>query len=295
MASHDPFSIREGIRYVPDTFEYADLPQRVRIGIFTELLLLLRQNADVPIMEIAARELYRITCRRTREYFNTDSERYSAVFTFENRVIPILRKATWVEFLDVLDEWFPIVEELTRELAEEYGNTQLKKLLLDCEAQVNRLFLEEGIGWQLREDRIERRQAAVLESRIQETGRLLNDPQYKSADQLWSKAVDAINRRPEPDIENCIKDAVGAVESLAHIVTGNTKGDLGALIKELASKGKIPKPLDESLTKMYAYRGNQPGVSHGSAEPLTADVADAEYVLNWAAATIIYLSKKSDA
>ncbi len=288
MASHDPFSIREGIRYIPDTFEYADLPQRVRTGIFTELLFLLQAHSN--ITEIAAHSLYTITCRGTREYFNTLSERYDAVTTFQDWVIPILRKATWVEFLDVLDEWFPIVMER----AEERGITYLQGRLRSCEARIDRLLLEEGVGWQIREDRIERRQAAVLQSRIQETSRLLNDPKFTTVNQSWSKAVDFINRRPEPDIENCIKDAVVAVESLAHIVTGNSKGELDTLIKELADRGKIPKPLNESLIKMYAFRGNQPGVSHGSAKPLTADVADAEYVLNWAAATIIYLSKKSD-
>ncbi len=250
---------------------------------------------------MAAQELYMITHRRARMYFNEDSERQSAVTKLEYFVIPILEEATWEELLDVLDEWFPIVKVLDEwcpvitVLAMDHDYEQLQERLLDCEAKINRLLLEEGIGWQIREDRIERRQTAVLESRILETGRLLNAPKFTASNQLWRKAVDAFNRRPKPDIENCIKDAVVAVESVAHIVTGNPKGNLDDLIKELADRGKIPKPLDESLIKMYAFRGNQPGVSHGSAEPLSADVADAEYVLNWAAATIIYLSKKSDA
>ena len=128
MASHEPFSIREGIRYIPDTFEYADLPQKVRIGIFTELLLLLRQNADVPISwRLQRKSCIGLHVGEPESTSTLRSEGYSAVFTFENKVIPILRKATWVEFLDVLDEWFPIVKELTRELAEEYGNTQLQE------------------------------------------------------------------------------------------------------------------------------------------------------------------------
>ncbi len=158
MASHEPFSIREGIRYIPDTFEYEDLPQKVRNGIFTELLFLL--NADDSSSNMASRVLYRITCTRTREYYNKRSEGNFAVSKFENYIIPILRNASWVEFVDVLDEWFPIVKELAKELVEKYGDTQLQERLLDCEARFNRLLLEEGIGWQIREDRIERRQAA---------------------------------------------------------------------------------------------------------------------------------------
>ena len=54
----------------------------------------------------------------------------------------------------------------------------------------------------------------------------------------------------------------------------------------------IPKLLDETIRKVYAYRGDQPGVAHGLVGTSKVTVDEAEFVLAMSAAIIIYLVKK---
>lgn len=64
------------------------------------------------------------------------------------------------------------------------------------------------------------------------------------------------------------------------------------ITKGMVKEGIIPKPLDEAILKVYAYRGDQPGVAHGLVGTSTVTVDDAEFVLAMSAAIIIYLVKK---
>ncbi|MBI2886099.1 MAG: hypothetical protein HYY02_02700 [Chloroflexi bacterium] len=278
------FSYREGIRYIPDTFTYSELPENVRYGLFSEIIHGL-DGGGFGVDE-SAEELYELTCRRTRSLFST-SRWNEPLLLFTRQTMPLLARASWVEVLDVFDEWFPFAfEQAERSLRNPFLGR-----LTELVNRVNQLFREEGIGWQIDDRRIQRRQSPVLDSRIREATGLLSDARFQAVEQLWIKAVGALNRRPEPDMENCVKDAVAAVEAMANIVAGTNGQELDKLAETLATQSRIPKPLNNTLKQPYYYRGNQPGVTHGSGEPLSARVEDAEYVLNWAAASVVYLSK----
>jgi hypothetical protein len=46
------------------------------------------------------------------------------------------------------------------------------------------------------------------------------------------------------------------------------------------------------IEKLYAWRGNEPGVAHGSKELPTVTRADAQFALNMAAAVNLYLRER---
>lgn len=48
--------------------------------------------------------------------------------------------------------------------------------------------------------------------------------------------------------------------------------DLPSAIKKATQADLIPRPLDELIFKLYAYRGNEPGVSHGHVGTRVRDV-----------------------
>ena len=50
--------------------------------------------------------------------------------------------------------------------------------------------------------------------------------------------------------------------------------------------------LGEMVKKLYAYRGDEPGVSHGAAEVPDVDSQDAQFVVNLAAVVGLYLREK---
>jgi len=158
--------------------------------------------------------------------------------------------------------------------------------------RLNSLFREENIGYEMQEGKIERINNEFTDRYIKDARILLKDPHFKGADQHFEKAIKALNIRPNPDAENCIKDAVSAIESVGRIITKKEKALLSDIIKDAVKKGAIPQPLDQTFQKVYAYRGNEPGVAHGAVDVSKVTEAEAELILAMSAAMIIYLIKK---
>jgi len=92
----------------------------------------------------------------------------------------------------------------------------------------------------------------------------------------------------DPDFENAAKEAVSCVESLVKTLTG--EADYTRAIKKATDAGFIPRPIDELAIKLFAYRGNEPGVAHGSADAPDVTEDEAWLVFNLAAAFGAYLA-----
>jgi hypothetical protein len=159
-------------------------------------------------------------------------------------------------------------------------------------AEVNQLFTEEQLGFEFRNGLVEKIGVGFIDAQIKEARYLLKEPEFKGADEHFEKALKAVNIRPNPDVENCVKDAVSAIESVGRILVNDEKPLLSDIIRDMAKRGIIPKPLDEAIQKVYAYRGNQPGVAHGLVGDSKVTVDEAEFVLAMSAAIIIYLVNK---
>jgi len=157
--------------------------------------------------------------------------------------------------------------------------------------KLNALFREEKIGYEMQEGKIERIGNEYTSQYIAEARKLLKDEKYIGAQKHFEKAMSYINVRPNPDVENCVKDAVAAIESVGRIIVGDDKAVLSNIIRDMVKKGVIPKPLDQVIQKLYAYRGDQPGVAHGAVGASKVTIDEAEFVLATSAATIVYLVK----
>jgi len=59
-----------------------------------------------------------------------------------------------------------------------------------------------------------------------------------------------------------------------------------------ASEAGLPKPLDGMIEKLYAWRGNEPGIAHGGDTLPSVTRADAQFALNMAAAINLYLRQR---
>jgi hypothetical protein len=99
---------------------------------------------------------------------------------------------------------------------------------------------------------------------------------------------------PRPDSENCIKDAVGAVEGVGRILSGRGKETLSKIITPFAKEVGIHPTLASIVDKLYAYRGDEQAVAHGAIRELVATPVDAELVLSLSAALIVYFAKKHE-
>jgi len=158
--------------------------------------------------------------------------------------------------------------------------------------RVNTLFREEQLGFEIRRGKVEKVGSGFIDAKVKEARYLLKEPEFKSADELFEKAIKALNERPNPDVENCIKDAVATVESVGKIIRKDKNARIDNIIKEAIQKGVIPRLLGDPIIKLYAYRGDEPAVAHGGIEPSKVTTDEAEFVLAMSAAIIIYLVKK---
>jgi hypothetical protein len=116
----------------------------------------------------------------------------------------------------------------------------------------------------------------------------LGAPRYAAAAEHFSKAI-AFLTGPSQDLANSAKEATLAVESLAMLVTGRTKGTLGDCIKDIRVRGDLPAPLDKIFEALWGYSSEEAGVRHGKPSPPSVAEHDATFVVNVAATAIFFL------
>lgn len=266
----DLFSKRYGLMPTPEGLMYEDVPERARTGLY-HIVTQFFDNKYVSLYNILCVAL-RIPVNRHVQTSPTPDFRASL------EIEKLIKDCQWWQFYDMCEVLWQALK---------YKNE--RNILLD---EINALFREEHLGFELKEGKVEKTGSGFIDARVKEVRYLLKEPEFKGADEHFEKALKALNTRPNPDVENCIKDAVAAVESVGRIIVNDEKALLSDIIKEMAKNKIIPKPLDEAIQKIYAYRGDQPGVAHGLVGASKVTIDEAEFVLAMSAAIIIYLVKK---
>lgn len=148
------------------------------------------------------------------------------------------------------------------------------------------------MGYELREGRIERVGAQESEKTVASARGILRDPELAGPDEQFQKAIGFFNKRPQPDLENCVKDAVGAVEGLARIFLDDASIQLNDAITQIGEAKAVHKAIRQMVEKLYAYRGDAPGAGHAkTSHKPPVRIEDAELVLHTSAACIVYLAR----
>ena len=266
----DLFSKRYGLRPTPEGLMYEDVPERARVGLYHIVRQSFRKYYD----------LYKALCIALRIPLDRGiAESYlSWDYLASEATEKLIMNCQWWQFYDICEVlWQGLEYECEKDSFSE---------------EVNNLFKEEHLGFELRAGKVEKFGSGFVDAHIKEARCLLEEPEFKGADEHFEKAIKALNTRPNPDVENCIKDAVSAIKSVGRIIVNDEKALLSDIIKEMAKNKIIPKPLDKAIQKVYAYRGDQPGVAHGLVGASKVTIDEAEFVLAMSAAIIIYLVKK---
>ncbi len=204
----------------------------------------------------------------------------------QDRIEDVVQKCEWYTFLDICellselfetDHWKAYHSTLTNEIFEE---------------TINEIFSDNSIGYELKNGRIERLGTPYVDKLVTEVRQLLQNPQYAGPNEQFEKAIAFLNQRPNPDTANCVKDAVGAVEALARIVTRNENPILSKILDTEPIKSGTHGALRQMMHKLYAYRSDAEGAAHGQTSIGQIPVEEAELALGVSASCIIYLAKK---
>lgn len=170
------------------------------------------------------------------------------------------------------------------------GHSRLREELA---AEIDGIFASEGLAYRMTANGIEWRFSQPAEATISEARHLLvENESFAGPCEQWEKALGHLGRRP-PDPENCIKDSIGALEGLARILSGSPSETLGQIIKPLAGRLGIHPALASAISNLYGYRSDEQAVAHGATAALQGLVLEAELVVHWSAAVVVYLTRKS--
>ncbi len=121
----------------------------------------------------------------------------------------------------------------------------------------------------------------------------------------WGKANDALNDElnpiraqwlkaknfiysSTPDLENSIKESISAVESCLMVLLDEPNGTLGKIIKQ----ARLDSDIERLITQAYGYASNKDFVRHGGTTASALTKAEAEFFLEFAAMSIVYITYK---
>lgn len=103
----------------------------------------------------------------------------------------------------------------------------------------------------------------------------------------WLKAKSFIYSTT-PDFENSIKESISAVESCLMVLLNDPNGTLGKLIKQ----ANLDPDIERLVSQAYGAASNKAFVRHGGTVASGLTKAEAEFFLEFAATSIVYITQK---
>jgi hypothetical protein len=116
---------------------------------------------------------------------------------------------------------------------------------------------------------------------------------FSSAREHIQTAIVLFSRKPNPDYRNSIKESISAVESIARIITNNTKATLGDALKVMNDKTPMHPALKEAMSKLYGYTSDVGGVRHSLTEASNIDEAEAKFMIVACSAFVNFCIQRS--
>jgi hypothetical protein len=265
-----------------------EVPASARIGLIGLLSKLIDQGY-IPGWYSLVREVL-LVARRLKQEFESTGE--------EEICVAIIKELAW-------DKFYVFCEKIYKTLQpEQYWEDELNDYVavgtLEESQQhftdeINEFLAEENLAYEFMEGSFQRRGRPQTQKSLQRASAVLADPRYAQARSHYNKAVKYFNERPAADVQNCIKEAVYALEAFAVILFGKkTAEGFDDIIRSKQGNlaGQILPSIGESIIKLRAFQGNAQGTAQTALEGGVAGGIEAELVLSLVASYITYLRDK---
>jgi len=201
-----------------------------------------------------------------------------------------LHLLTWYQvYLFCERVYAKLLSEFTEEYRVVVTLAEVRQYFTD---EINQIVHEENLAFHFVDGQFSRRGRAQTQRAIERAGVVLSDPRFETVRKFYNKARQSFDRRPDPDNENCVKDALCALEACIEVLTSrNASRDFEKTVRQLQGNqsDQIPVPVGESMIKIHGYRGSGQGVSHAAIQGNRVSQTEAELVLSLTASYITYL------
>lgn len=284
MNSVIPFNQRFGTDLVGRPID-KEVPESTRVGLISILSKLIDQGY-IPSWYVVAREVLSVA-RRLKQDFEATHD--------EETCIVVIKELPWDKFYIFSEKVYRLLQPKHRwedQLDDYIIEGTLEKSQQHFTDEINELLAEENLAYEFADGIFQRKGRPQTQKNLRRVGAVLSDSQYIQARNHYNKAVKFFSERPDPDVQNCVKEAVCALEAFAEILFGKkaAKGfDDVIRSKQGNSDGQIPPSIGESIIKLRAFRGNAQGVAHASLGGGFVGEIEAELVLSLVASYITYL------
>jgi hypothetical protein len=171
-------------------------------------------------------------------------------------------------------------------------NTDIKEVQKYYTDEINALLAEEDLVYQFTDGEFQKRGRAQTQKSTKRVHTILSDPKLHEVLAHYNKARGFFDKRPEADVENCVKEALCALEAAFEILTDKTASkNFTKVVKQMEGNGirEIPPPIAQGMIKLHGYRGSGQGVAHAALGGNKVSDVEAELVLSVTASYITYL------
>jgi len=158
----------------------------------------------------------------------------------------------WFQVYDVIEALYGRFERYD---SEEYGRHFAERFT----DEINRFFVDQGIGWQLVNGQIITRGDEGFQGAVKTADFQLNDNQRPTAASHIRFAFRALSERPTPNTSGAVAQATSAVECVLHDITGHEM-TLGKYLDK--HPGLFHPALRKALDGVYGYASDA-GARHG--------------------------------
>lgn len=239
----------------------------------------------------AAKELRRIARVAPAKYSDYSEESIKkARFDAESQ----LNQLAWDRAYDFCERLYT---HLTEDISRWYNDEEITITKGQAQSffaeEVQRLFEEEGLGYDFRDGLVQRRGKRHTIDRTNKAEKALADQKLNAARIHFSKAMRYFHDRKKPDHENTVKEAVCAVEAAAKELFPDAKAKtLGDFVgwATNSERNLLPKTIGQTFSGLYGFRNSGEGVAHGAASGGTVTAELSEYILGTAASQILFLA-----
>lgn len=236
------------------------------------------------------KDMRSVICRILRRM--PDDNNWSDYPNVWSEVQDLTFRCNWYKVYDITEAFYDNltpqqIRTIDLSLGTEVTTTPID-LHKSFESQLNDYFIENGIGWQMIDGRIQTRGSEVFETTVKSAMLALDAASRLTAKSELHEALQDLSRRPEPDITGAIQHSMASFECVVRDVCGDPKQTLGGLLKH-PELHNIPKPLDSAIEKCWGFASER---ARHIQEGRIPERREAELIVGIVASLATYLSKK---
>jgi hypothetical protein len=162
-----------------------------------------------------------------------------------------------------------------------------------AEQAFNNVLKQEVSGYRLLDGQVVQITAEEEIAAVQEALDTARRSRLAGVDEHLTAALAKLSDRKNPDYRNSIKESISAVESLAKVISGDPKAELGKALKSVETKVDLHPALKRGFSAIYGYTSDEGGIRHALLDANNVDFEDAKYMLVSCSAFINYLVVKA--